>query len=378
MTTWSVIRSSRIGLLFARAAVLLALLCVSNITAAQESDYGKPGEPVNLVVGYQPYGTENLDGIVMREKELWTKYLPKGSTVEMQIALQGSIIVNNMLAGKAAIGFMGDMPSITSTTKRQADLRIVAVNSIDPMCQYLVVRADAPDFKTREDAFKWLNGKTVAAPKGSCADRFMNVVLSKENIKPAAYLNQGNEVIISNFRAKRLDGAVTWEPYIGKMVAEHLARIVANGEPYNENNVTFVVMRADLIKQRPDVVKAWLNAELDAQLFLSDPKNAKEIVAMFVKANPGFSPEVFWNTLYGTYPIDASRSKVRLTFAFAVIPQVMDVITKDVSFLKSIKAIDVDKLRPDAIMPQFTEEILKERGLKAPVGVVNAMPSGEK
>ena len=96
------------------------------------------------------------------------------------------------------------------------------------------------------------------------------------------------------------------------MVADGLAKIVTNGEPYGENNVTFVLMRGDLIKERPDVVKAWLNAELDAQLFIADPKNERDIVEMFVKANPGFSPKVFWSTLYGTYPVDSTRSKAGL------------------------------------------------------------------
>jgi NitT/TauT family transport system substrate-binding protein len=41
---------------------------------------------------------------------------------------------------------------------------------------------------------------------------------------------------------------------------------------------------ADLIKQRPDVGKGWLNAELDAQLFLSDPKNAAAVMC-WVKAS---------------------------------------------------------------------------------------------
>lgn len=355
--------------------LIAALPLLSAPVYADDVDYGKVGGPVKLVVGYQPYGTENLDAVVIREKELWKKYLPAGSTVEMQIALQGSIIVNNMLAGKQHIGFMGDMPSITATTKdRVADIRIVAVNSVDPMCQYLVVRRDAPDFKDRQTAFRWLDGKVVAAPKGSCADRFMNVLLDKEKIKPEAYLNQGNEVIVSNFRGKRLDGAVTWEPYIGKMVADGLVKIVTNGEPYDENNVTFVVMRGDLIKARPDVVKAWLNAELDAHLFISDPKNEKEIVDMFVKANPGYTPKVFWSTLYGTYPGEEGRSKARLTFVFSFTPQVMKIIEKDVAFLRSVKSIDVDKLRSDAIVTEFTEQILKERGLKSPVGVVYALP----
>src|SRR2546427_12927097 len=81
------------------AAIAVCALC-HGVAWAEEPDYGNLGGPVKLVIGYQPYGTENLDSIVVREKELWKKYLPAGSSVEMEIALQGSIIVNNMLAGK--------------------------------------------------------------------------------------------------------------------------------------------------------------------------------------------------------------------------------------------------------------------------------------
>ena len=60
-------------------------------------------------------------------KEFWKKYLPQGSTVEFSIGLQGSVIVNAMLAGKQSIGYLGDMPAIVATTKREvADLRLVA------------------------------------------------------------------------------------------------------------------------------------------------------------------------------------------------------------------------------------------------------------
>ena len=67
---------------------------------AAEIDFGKPGQPVEVVVGYQPYYTQSWSGVVMRGKKFYDKYLPKGSKVEFQIGLQGAIIVNNMLAGK--------------------------------------------------------------------------------------------------------------------------------------------------------------------------------------------------------------------------------------------------------------------------------------
>ena len=102
--------------------------CLAMPAFAADIDYGKPGTPVKLVVGYQPYYTQAWSGVVMRGKKFYEKYLPKGSDVEFQIGLQGAIIVNNMLAGKQNIGYYGDMPGIVSTTKTEvADIRLVGV-----------------------------------------------------------------------------------------------------------------------------------------------------------------------------------------------------------------------------------------------------------
>src|SRR5439155_1712542 len=126
-------------------------------TFAADIDYGKPGTPVKLVVGYQPYYTQSWSGVVMRGKKVYEKYQPK------------------------------------------------------------------------------------------------------------EYLNQNIEVITSNFRAGKLDAAVMWQPTTSRLVDEGLARLIATGKSVQENDGGFLAMRADLIKQRPDVVKAWLQGELDAQ-----------------------------------------------------------------------------------------------------------------
>ena len=52
-------------------------------------------------------------------------------------------------------------------------------------------------------------------------------------------------------------------------------------------------------------------------------------------------------------------------------------LTDSTTFLHSIKSIHVDKLRPEAVMPEFTQAILKERGLTAPIGKVTAMDASE-
>src|SRR6476660_9874352 len=194
------------------------LPCAQSVAA--DIDFGKPGSPVELVVGYQPYYTQSWSGVIMRSKKFYEKYLPKGSTVEFQIGLQGAIIVNNLLAGKQHIGYYGDMPGIVSTTKQDvADIRLVAVVGMGwDQCNAFLVRTDAPKFANDQEAIKWLSGKTVAVPKGSCTDRFAQAVFKRLNIKPAEYLNQSIEVITSGFRAKKLDAAVIWEPTASRLI----------------------------------------------------------------------------------------------------------------------------------------------------------------
>ena len=330
------------------AAVLGMAMVASTAAVAGDKDYGKPGEPINLTIGYQPYYTESWSGVVMRGKKLYEKYLPKGSKVEFSIGLQGAVIVNAMLAGKQDIGYVGDMPGVVSTTKQDvADIRILATVGLGTdMCNIVLARTDAPAFASAKEAFKWLGGKRLSIPLGSCADRFAQAAFKKEGVTPAAVLNQNLEVITSGFRAGKVDAA-------------------------------FLTMRADLIKQRPDIVKAWLNAELDAQLFLADPKNAMEVATMANGQATGFSEKMLWSSMYGKNATEAGGAAVRLTMPFTITPEVSTLISNATTFLFSIKSINVEKLRPEAVMPEFTQAILKERGLTSPVGKVVALDEKE-
>ncbi len=355
--------------------VTMGIVAAVGIAAtANAKDYGKPGEPVHLTVGYQPYYTQSWSGVVMRSKELWKKYLPEGSTVDFQIGLQGAIIVNAMLAGKQDVGYMGDMPAIVSTTKeRVADVRLVGVLGVaHDQCNIFLVRKDAPKFDNPKDALKWLDGKRVAVPKGSCTDRYAQATFKKMDIKPKAYLNQNIEVITSGFKAGKLDAAVIWEPTASKLVMEGIARRVATGFAVDENDGGFLAMRGDLIKQRPDVVKGWLNAELDAQLYLADPKHYEEVAEMATNQTTGFSKDVMWMSLAGKYPKSEDGGDVRNVMPYTFTPDAMELLKRATAFLHEVKSIRVDKLRDDAIMPKFTQDILKERGLTPPVGEIQA------
>lgn len=342
--------------------------------APSNTAYGKPGEPIHLTVGYQPYYAEAWSGAVVNGLGLWKKHLPPGSTVDFSVGLQGALIVNAMLAGKEQIGYLGDTPAIVGATKRGvADLRIVAnIGLGTDQCNIFFTRTDAPAFASAKEAIKWLDGKTVAVPKGSCTDRFARAVFKKQNVTPGSYLNQNIELITSGFRAKKLDAAVVWEPVASRLVAEGLARRVATGNDVGENDGAFIDVRADLLQQRPDIVKAWLETELEAEIYLSDPKNAHEVVRLLKDQTTGFSDQALWQALFGSYPAGAGGGPIRVEIPFGFTDKSLELVKRATAFLYEVKSIAIPQLPGDAVLPDLTAQILRERNLQAPVAAIKA------
>src|SRR3989442_3500638 len=102
--------------------MVLMLLALLAGPAAAERDY-KPlpaqpekGQAVHIRVYHQPYYTQSWSSSVMKNKELWKKYLPPGSTVTYEIALQGALAVNAIVADKAEYGYGGDAASVLGPT----------------------------------------------------------------------------------------------------------------------------------------------------------------------------------------------------------------------------------------------------------------------
>lgn len=357
------------------SAGLAAVLAFGPTTALAQK-YGKVGEPVTLTVGYQPYYTQAWSGVVINGLELWKKHLPAGSKVEFQVGLQGAVIVGQLLADKQQIGYMGDMPSLVSTNRPEvADIRLVAVLGLSQQqCNIFLVRNDAPQFSSGLDALKWMGGKTVSSPHGSCTDRFARAVFAKNNVKPADYLNQNIEVITSNFKAGKLDAAVIWEPVAAKLVLEGTARRVASGVDFNEDDGGFLGFRHDLMTGRPDVLRAWLEAELDAQIYIADPKNAGKVAAMAEAQTTGMTRKALWHSLYGENPKNAGGGPDKNIMPFVFSPDALKLAQDAHKFLFEIKRVSSAAVREGAIDDSVAREVLKARGLTSPIGTVKAQP----
>jgi NitT/TauT family transport system substrate-binding protein len=372
--------SSRWGRVGQRALLVAALLvapaCISaGGTTGSGSISGAPGRPINLSIGYQPYYTQAWSGVAMRGKEFWRKYLPKGSTVTFQVGLQGAVIVNQLVAGKQQIGYMGDMPSLVATSKRGTrDLRIVATLGIArDQCNIVLAKKKAPDFASPEDAIKWMAGKTVATPTGSCTDRFTQSVFKEFSVKPSAYLNQSIEVISSNFQNDRIDGATVWEPVASRLVNQGLAKRVATGAAFDENDAGFLVMSKELIDKRPDVVDAYLKAELEAQQWVANPANAMELARMAVNQTEGYTVEDMWDAMFEQ---TGDGNDVSNRMPFIVDDQVQALIKNSWAFLNQVKVIPEPQPIEGIVQDDIAKKVLADTGAKFPIEV-KALPKSD-
>ena len=312
-------------------------------SASASVDFGKEGEAVDLVIGYQPYYTESWSGVVNNGKGFWKNYLPEGSTAKFEIGLQGSVIVNAMTGEKQHIGYMGDMPAIASTFRNikergGTDIRIVAVlGTSKQQCNIFLVRNDAPEFANGTEAVKWMDGKVTSAPHGACTDRFARLAFQKAGIEPKRYLNQNIEVITTNFRAGKLDAAAIWEPTASKIVKAGIARRAASGEDFDALDGGFMVMLNDLVSQRPDVHRGWLEAELDAQLFMLDPANADDVASMAEAQTEQIDKAVLKHSLFGGWPAEQGGGEVKVQLDFIVTERVQGLLDNATAFVDAIR-----------------------------------------
>ena len=321
-----------------------------------------------FVVGFQPYDTISYQVIVNAELGLWKKYVPTGTEFEFMPALQGTVITNSMLAGKAHIGYMSVMPATVACSRDEAEIKMVATLGMSEgtRCAIVLVRADAPKFKSNEEVARWLDGKVVAAPKGSASDQYLLKFFAKYNVKPKEYLNQSIEVIATNFRAKKLDAASMWEPTLSRVasdVGEGIARIVADGSACDNPDLGILIMRADFIKNHPKVAMGYLRAELEAQRYLLDPANWAKVTEMVAKYATGVPKRVLWYSIYGKVPAD-SKDEIREWKSFYFNAREKANIAEVTPLLFKNKVIAVDKLREGAVDDSLARQVFKEAGYK--------------
>lgn len=284
--------------------ILASILTIGLLGAGAAQAQVVTPEKVTLVVGHQPF-TPTWVSDVMRVLQLHRKYLPNVE-VEWFKALYGPPLVNNMIARKVHMAYLGDMPAIVLSSKKASlDTRLVALCQNDKgTSAALLVPKDSPVKSVKE-----LDGKRVATGFGSYLHRFLEVVQEREQVK-FTLVNQPPEVALTNLQAGKIDGDGRWPPQWGLAVHRGIARVLATGKDYDFQYLCGLVVSRDYAAQHPKVVEGWVRAELEAHEFIrKNPEKTAQIV--FEAWEKKIPLEVIQRDLQDVfYPDEISREHV--------------------------------------------------------------------
>ena len=272
---------------------------------------------MKLTIGYCPYGM--LETSVMKEKKFYQKYMPNVE-VEWFFGLYSVHLINNWIAGKLEVAYLGNMPAVMLQGKMKNTVWVG--NAVYP--QGDVGALFVPKGSTVKSV-KDLDGKNVATGIGSSHHRILEEVMRQEGIK-FNIVNQAPEVAVGNLEAGKLEGFCYWPPYIELMKYKGIGQLVPPGntkkyEPY-VNAIWPIVVSKNMVKKNPGVVKAFVKADQDLHKFMQE--------------HPDEAAQIVFKATEGKLPIEVLKgSLASYNYASKIGKEHIEVMQRDIDFLNS-------------------------------------------
>jgi NitT/TauT family transport system substrate-binding protein len=287
---------------------------------------------VNVVVGYQSKTINTVTaGTLLRAQGYLERRLADITTrtgtryaVRWQDYDTGAPITAQMLAEKIDIGSMGDYPMLINGSKTQANplarTEMVSVTGYNPRgaLNMVVVAPDSP-----ASALADLAGAKVSASVGSAGHGTLVRALARAGVGGVEVLNQQPQIGASALESGQVQGLSQFVAWPGLLVYQGKAKLLYDGAELNLPTLHGVVVRRSYASAHPEVLAAFLQAQLDATDFLNEkPLEAARIVAQA----SGLPQEVvyLYNGPGGT------------SFDATLKPSLIDALKSDVPYLKSI------------------------------------------
>lgn len=327
---------------------VLVLACAV-VVAGCSLDTAPSGDSVDVVVGYQSKTINTATaGTLLRARGYLERRLADITSrtgtryrVDWQDYDTGAPITAQMLAEKIDIGSMGDYPmllnGLRTRVNEQARTQMVSVTGYQPAgALNMVVVGPGSHADTLTD----LAGAKVSASVGSAGHGTLLRALAGSGTQ-VEVLNQQPQVGASSLESGQVQGLSQFVAWPGLLVYQDRAKLLYDGAELNYPTLHGVVVRRDYARVHPEVLSAFLQAQLDATDFLNrKPLEAARIVA----ADSGLPQEVvyLYNGPGGT------------SFDTTLKPALIDALKNDVPYLKSIgefadlDGFDVDGFVVDA------------------------------
>lgn len=263
------------------AAALVASGC--SLDSASE-----PSGVVDVVVGYQSKTINTVTaGTLLRARGYLEHRLDDITTstgTKYRVVWRdydtGAPITAQMVAEKIDIGSMGDYPMLINGSKTQANPRarteMVSVTGYHAKgALNMVVVAPDSSAATLTD----LAGTKVSASVGSAGHGTLVRALAGTDAS-VDVLNQQPQVGASALESGQVQGLSQFVAWPGLLVYQEKAKLLYDGAELNYPTLHGVVVRRDYAGAHPEVLGAFLQAQLDATGFLNEkPLEAARLVA---------------------------------------------------------------------------------------------------
>ncbi|MGH6679950.1 MAG: ABC transporter substrate-binding protein, partial [Bradyrhizobium sp.] len=193
-----------------------------------------------------------------------------GRNVVVTYAPTTSPAVIALLAGDQDLGIMYVQHAIAAQAEGK-DLVVLATLMVTPTVA-LLARVDEPQIKSSAD----LKGKVFGVVSlGSGHQLIALGILKHYGIDPNSVTFRSTGGVagwIPALRSKRVDVELASEPTVSKILSQHLGRVILDLFSKEETNKVFggefptvaIVARKEYVQKNPDVVKAFVQANLDA------------------------------------------------------------------------------------------------------------------
>jgi NitT/TauT family transport system substrate-binding protein len=251
-------------------------------TAAAPGEIPTSSGPVTLHLGYFPNVT-HAQAIVGLARGTFQQGLGASVTIGTKTFNAGGDEITALFAGDIDIGYIGPSPAVNGYVKSKGeDVRIIA-GAVSGGAE-LIVR-DGAGITTAAD----VANKKVATPQlGNTQDVALRTWLQDNRL--AAREQGGNVTIIPTDNATTLasmqkgdiDAAWVPEPWGTRLIQEAGGKLFLDEKslwPGGQFSTTTVIVRADFLKEHPDVVLNFLRAHIDTTAWIAaNPEEAKKLV----------------------------------------------------------------------------------------------------
>lgn len=245
----------------------LAGFLVLLLAAACGAPEAPPAAPATVRFGF----IQALDQVplpVMQQERLAERH---GLRLEEQPFAGGKTAIEAIEAGTLDVAYAGSLPVLAAARRGAFPDKVLVVGAssyADAGHPGMTVLA-APSVRTWAD----LDGRDIGVNQiGSIGEVAMRIRLQQEGVQARfveiPFPNQGLAVAGGNVAA-----AVMTEPFTTQSLLRGdgriLDQVIGGGAPFPEFTMSFIVVRAALVREQPDAVRALLRAHLEAVEWIS-------------------------------------------------------------------------------------------------------------